>query len=109
MGISGTAYNEALALWKLGSHVELCVSHAADDPVAAFLTASQPRHPRLRITLGAGDARCAAFIDGCTRGLDPGTALRRAVRYASAKLAHAGGAQGLLSAGELDQPEAPGR
>jgi sugar/nucleoside kinase (ribokinase family) len=52
-------------------------------------------------TLGAGDALCAAFLDGYTRGLDPAAALRRAAVYASAKLAHAGGAQGLLTAGEL--------
>jgi sugar/nucleoside kinase (ribokinase family) len=258
VGVSGTAYNEAIALWQLGSHVELCVSHAADDPVAAFLTASQPDHPRLRITrvpiprqpltavllgdhgerlilndyrgnapwqhdpvqaaritrdcdlavipfgtangrlaehaadlgvpvacdvhaiggltgphepfcqvadllfmsderlsgsaeewlrqimtrwpcriavigqgargaimavrgdprpihvpavttgpvvstLGAGDALCAAFIDGHTRGLDPRTALQRATVYASAKVAHSGGAQGLLTDGQLDQ------
>lgn len=50
VGVSGTAYNEAIALWKLGSTVELCVSHAAGDPVAAFVTASQPSDPRLRIT-----------------------------------------------------------
>jgi acarbose 7IV-phosphotransferase len=257
VGVSGTAYNEAIALWKLGSHVELCVSHAADDPVAAFLLASQPDHARLRITrvpiprqpltavllgdqgmrlilndyrgngswqhdpaqaarlargcelavipfgtantrlaehaadlgvpvacdlhaiggfdgphepfgqaadllfmsderlpcaaeewlervmsrwpcriavlgqgargatlavrgehryvhvpavaaapvvstLGAGDALCAAFIDGYTRGLDPGSALRRAARYAAAKLAYPGGAQGLLTEEEFE-------
>ena len=48
VGVSGTAYNEAIALWKLGSHVELCVSHAADDPVAAFLVASQLASPGRR-------------------------------------------------------------
>jgi ribokinase len=257
VSVSGTAYNEAIALWRLGCEVELCVGHAADDPVAAFLTAAQPSDPRLRITrvpvprqpltavllgdqgerlilndyrgnppwqhdpavaarlaqgcdlaviplgtangelaehaaelgvpvacdvhaipglagphepycaaadllfmsderlggpvedwleqvmarwpcriavvgqgargatmavrgdprlvhvpavttgpvvstLGAGDALCAAFIDGYTRGLEPRAALERAAVYASAKLAHPGGSAGLLTAEELN-------
>jgi len=54
-------------------------------------------------TLGAGDALCAAFLDGHARGLPPRRALARAAVYAAAKIRHIGGAQGLLSASELDQ------
>jgi sugar/nucleoside kinase (ribokinase family) len=54
-------------------------------------------------TLGAGDALCAGFLDGHARGLPPRSALARAAVYAAAKIRHAGGAQGLLSASELDQ------
>jgi acarbose 7IV-phosphotransferase len=54
-------------------------------------------------TLGAGDALCAGFLDGYTRGLPPPTALARAAVFAAAKIRQAGGAQGLLSSSELDR------
>ena len=260
VGVSGTAWNVGTALWRLGNRVDLCVSHA-DDPVGAFVTASQPASPRLRIipapigsqpvtavllgssgerlilndyrtaddwhhdpghaasiargadlvvlplgrantrlaaraadfgvpvacdvhaipgpygdhevfcqaadilfmsderlqvpaadwleqvmnrwpctiailsqgaqgatmavrgdsslhhvpaahtgpvtsTLGAGDALCAGFLDGHTRGLPPRNALQRATIFAAAKLSHIGGSQGHLTATELDYLDA---
>jgi acarbose 7IV-phosphotransferase len=54
-------------------------------------------------TLGAGDALCAGFLDGHARGLPPRSALARAAVFAAAKIRQASGAQGLLSASELDQ------
>jgi ribokinase len=52
--------------------------------------------------LGAGDALCAAFLDGHARGLTPVDALARATMFASAKLSAAGGAAGFLTSEELD-------
>jgi sugar/nucleoside kinase (ribokinase family) len=54
-------------------------------------------------TLGAGDALCAGFLDGYTRGLPPRDALFRATVFAAAKIRQVGGAQGLVTASELDQ------
>jgi sugar/nucleoside kinase (ribokinase family) len=53
-------------------------------------------------TLGAGDALCAAFLDGHTRGLPPYQALERATAFAAAKLAAVGGAAGFLTADQLN-------
>jgi len=55
----------------------------------------------IRSTLGAGDALCAGFLDGYTRGLPPPQALHRATVFAAAKLAAVGGAAGFLTADEL--------
>lgn len=52
-------------------------------------------------TLGAGDALCAGFLDGHTRGLPPQPALHRATVFAAAKLATPGGAAGHLTADQL--------
>jgi sugar/nucleoside kinase (ribokinase family) len=52
-------------------------------------------------TLGAGDALCAGFLDGYTRGLPPSEALQRATVFAAAKLAAVGGAAGFLTADQL--------
>lgn len=54
-------------------------------------------------TVGAGDALCAAFAQGYFSGLDAPTALRRAVVFAGWKTGSVGGAQGFLTASELDQ------
>jgi acarbose 7IV-phosphotransferase len=55
----------------------------------------------IRSTLGAGDALCAGFLDGYTRGLPPQRALHRATVFAAAKLAAVGGAAGFLTTDEL--------
>jgi len=47
---------------------------------------------------------CAAFLDGQARGLAPAAALERATRFATATLAHTGGAEGHQTATELDLP-----
>ncbi|HEY9069289.1 MAG TPA: carbohydrate kinase family protein [Candidatus Ozemobacteraceae bacterium] len=53
-------------------------------------------------TIGAGDALFAAFLDGWLRYGDALKALRRAVFYAGWKIGGNGGADGLLTAAELD-------
>jgi len=67
------------------------------------------RPDRITSTLGAGDALCAAFLDGHARGLPPAAALERATRYATATLTATGGAQGHLTAAELDQHQPAAR
>ena len=61
----------------------------------------------IQSTLGAGDALCAGFLDGYTRGLPPQRALQRAAVFAAAKLAAVGGAAGFLTADELHTRLAP--
>lgn len=58
-----------------------------------------PAHPPAAIldTLGAGDCLNAALIDGLLRGLEPGTALSRAVRLAGFKCGRVG-LDGLVAA-----------
>ncbi|HOY66310.1 MAG TPA: carbohydrate kinase family protein [Candidatus Ozemobacteraceae bacterium] len=53
-------------------------------------------------TIGAGDALFACFLDGWLRFGDASKALRRAVFYAGWKIGGNGGADGLLSAADLD-------
>lgn len=54
-------------------------------------------------TIGAGDALFSAFLHIYTRTHNPYEAIRRAIVYASYKIGAAGAAEGLLSAGELEE------
>lgn len=79
---------------------------------AGALLAQRGGHPPLVVpsivtrpvvnTVGAGDALCAAFVDGWLRGKNPVDALRRATVFASYKVGVDGAAQGFLRAADLD-------
>jgi ribokinase len=56
---------------------------------------------QVRSTVGAGDALWACFIDGYLRSGDALWALERAVVAAAHKVATIGGAEGLITASEL--------
>jgi ribokinase len=65
-----------------------------------------PAAPAERVAagaLGAGDALCAAFLDGHARGLPPVEALARATVFAAAKVSARGGGTGFLTGEELKQ------
>lgn len=53
-------------------------------------------------TVGSGDALFSAFLDGHARGMAPLEALRRAVVFAGYKVGGRSGAEGFLSAADLD-------
>lgn len=53
-------------------------------------------------TIGSGDALFSAFVHDYAQSGDPYRALRKAVLFAGYKIGSSGGAEGFLTAAELD-------
>ena len=92
-------YNTPIAVVGMGAEGALLGMREGWQII--HVPAVQPR--AVVSTVGAGDALFSGFLHEIGRGLDPHTALRRAVVFAGYKIGSRGGAEGFLSLPELDQ------